>query len=129
MPCSPMPPPSCSPDYEGFGFPILQGLAAGLPVLARRSELLGELAAHYRGPGQLLGFSHSLELVETLGRLKHGYPVESYPLGGALVDGVGPAGWRDAGATLLGVAGDLTRHPASRPWYDREETLRMVRAG
>jgi hypothetical protein len=40
--------------YEGFSFPTLKGFSYGRTVLARRSDLLFEVAAHYRGPRRLV---------------------------------------------------------------------------
>ena len=42
--------------YEGFSLPTLKGFSYGRTVLARRSDLLFEVAAHYRGPGRLVAF-------------------------------------------------------------------------
>jgi len=66
--------------YEGFGLPVVQGLAYGRTVVARESSLLTELAAGYRGPGTLITFSSERTLVDVLGRLERGEPVEGRPL-------------------------------------------------
>jgi glycosyltransferase involved in cell wall biosynthesis len=114
--------------YEGFGFPVVHGLAADVPVLARRSALLEELAAHYRGPGRLVGFTGPMDLVESLGRLKHGRPVEAYAFGSALADGEPASGWDRAAQTLLELSDQMTAAPSAQHWFERERTLRMVQA-
>jgi glycosyltransferase involved in cell wall biosynthesis len=58
--------------YEGFGLPMVEGLAYGRTVVVRDSTLVRELAARYRGPGQLFVFSTERELVDVLGRLDRG---------------------------------------------------------
>ena len=42
--------------YEGFGFPIVTALAYGKTLIARRSDLLQEIAAHC-GSGRLIAFA------------------------------------------------------------------------
>jgi hypothetical protein len=54
---------------EGFGCPMLRSLSYGHTVVARYSESLLEIAAHYRGPGRLVAFRSEAELVEMIGRL------------------------------------------------------------
>jgi glycosyltransferase involved in cell wall biosynthesis len=66
--------------YEGFGLPIVQGLAHDRTVVARRSPLVDELTARYRGPGRLVTFDSDRSLVETLERLSRGQPLESVAL-------------------------------------------------
>lgn len=67
--------------YEGFGLPIVQGLAYGRTVVARESPLVTELAAGYRGPGRLITFRSERSLVDILGRLERGEAVDGVPLG------------------------------------------------
>jgi hypothetical protein len=107
---------------------VVHGLAADVPVLARRSALLEELAAHYRGPGRLVGFTGPMDLVESLGRLKHGRPVEAYAFGSALADGEPASGWDRAAQTLLELSDQMTAAPSAQHWFERERTLRMVQA-
>ncbi|MGE0463062.1 MAG: glycosyltransferase [Vicinamibacterales bacterium] len=67
--------------YEGFGLPIVQGLAYDRTVVARESPLVAELAAGYRGPGRLITFRSERSLVDILGRLERGEAVDGVPLG------------------------------------------------
>ena len=68
------------------GFPMIKGLSLGKTVIARRSELVCELADLYRGPGTLVDFETTEELVEAVGRLLHELPLPALPLGAALSD-------------------------------------------
>jgi glycosyltransferase involved in cell wall biosynthesis len=109
--------------YEGFGFPIIKGLANGKTVIARKSELLQELAGLYRGPGRLLSFSNSQELVEKVGRVLHGLPVESVPLGGELTPDDKPLSWEDVAGRILGFMEERIRKPECSKWRQREEEI------
>ena len=70
--------------YEGFGFPVIRGLSFGKTVVARKSDLLLEVASHYRGPGRLLGYDTRAELMEIVARCRMGYDVEPMRLGESL---------------------------------------------
>jgi glycosyltransferase involved in cell wall biosynthesis len=84
--------------YEGFGLPIVQGLAYDRTVVARASNLVDELASAYRGPGRLLTFDSEQSLVTLLLRLSRGESVEPVRLEG----GRKPQWtWNSAAARLL----------------------------
>ena len=85
--------------YEGFGLPIVEGLAYGRTVVARDSSLVAELAAGYRGPGTLITFDSERALVDILGRLERGEAVPQVRLAG---DAGGPVWtWDSAARSLL----------------------------
>jgi hypothetical protein len=103
--------------YEGFGLPLVAGLAHGRTVLVRRSPVIDEVLRQYRGPGRVAEFEDPLELVELVGRALAGDPVgvpgrEGSPPPGANWDGV-------AGRVADFLLG-LTRATTSR-WASREQ--------
>ena len=60
--------------YEGFGFPILEAMAAGVPVLAARSSSLPEIggdAAIYFNPGNAAELATAIALVLTDRAVSH----------------------------------------------------------
>jgi O-antigen biosynthesis protein len=96
--------------YEGFGLPIVQSLARGRVVVARESALVAEVAAHYRGTGQLHTFSTERELLALMGALRRGEPPPAVPLGTASWTGAGD--WHAAATTMLAF---VTRLRAGGP--------------
>jgi glycosyltransferase involved in cell wall biosynthesis len=114
--------------YEGFGFPVLRGLSAGRPVVARRSGLLEEIACRYRGPGRLAGYTFDAELVEVVGRLLHDAPVEEVPLGTALGAGEEPLRWTDVARSLLGRLEAIANDPPRLRWRLRERRIAQLRS-
>jgi hypothetical protein len=111
--------------YEGFGFPIVTGLAYGKTVIARRSELLEELA-RYCTTGQLIAFERREDLVETLGRLRQGEDVESVPLGSA-VSGK-PRVWLDVAADIVRFLESLVSQSTGSRWRERERVVNQLLA-
>lgn len=109
--------------YEGFGFPVVRGLAYGRTVIARDSTLLREIAGLYRGPGRLLAYSTPLELVETLGRVLHGQHVEPLALGTDLGRADAPLRWSDVAARFLSIASERLRKPETSQWQARQELM------
>jgi Glycosyl transferases group 1 len=112
--------------YEGFGFPVLKGLSYGRTVLARRSPLLREIASHYRGPGKLLDFLSPVELVEAVGRIIHGLPLEELSLGTALSDSEEPKTWHDVAHGLLRFIEGQMADPSKLQWHAREQAIRQM---
>lgn len=118
----------CFPSfYEGFGLPVFEGLAHGLDVVARRSGLLDEMAAQYRGPGRILPFDDPLSLIESIGRSLAGQDVETLPLGTALPAGQRPAGWSEVAGRILRLVDDLAADRDAGRHDAREAALRMLR--
>jgi glycosyltransferase involved in cell wall biosynthesis len=111
--------------YEGFGFPIVTALAYGRTVLARRSSLVEELAAHCVAHGRLLMFERRDELVDLVGRLVHGAPASDHPLGRALKNGA-PRRWRDLAEEIMGFIEPLVGEPSRSRWVSREHALRQL---
>jgi glycosyltransferase involved in cell wall biosynthesis len=112
--------------YEGFGFPVVTALAYGRTVLARRSQLLEEVAAHCAPRGRLIMFDTREELVDVLGRLLHGESIADYPLGSDLSGGR-PKAWQDVAERTLAFIESITPGDASPArWFEREEMVRAL---
>jgi len=116
------------PSYsEGFGFPVVNGLSYGRTVVARRSALLEEVAAHYRGPGRLVAYRSAAELVRNLGVLLHGGTPPSLSLGAAL-----PAGsshdWQCTAREIEAFCARLLRDPATHRWRERDDAIAQIGA-
>jgi glycosyltransferase involved in cell wall biosynthesis len=111
--------------YEGFGFPVVTALAYGRTVLARRSALLEEVAGQCDRRGRLVMFERREELVELLGRLVHGEPVQEHPLGLGVTNGRIRC-WRDVAKDILGFLESVVRTPSRSRWIAREHTVRQL---
>ncbi len=65
--------------YEGFGLPVVEGLAYGRPVVVRRSPLWTEIANCSHMPGDLIEFDDDPSLVEAVGRVLAEMPTRAMP--------------------------------------------------
>src|SRR5262249_7169274 len=106
--------------YEGFGFPIVRGLACGMDVVARRSALLSEVAAQRASRGGVVASDDPSSLLGVVRAALASEPVETVPLGGAIAPGGEALRWRDTAARLLDLAEGLS-HDATMESYDRRE--------
>jgi glycosyltransferase involved in cell wall biosynthesis len=112
--------------YEGFGMPVVQGLAYGRTVVARRSPLWQEIAAQVQMPGRLVQFDSTASLVEAVGRTLAGHPLNSLPQGAALGAGQSPLRWQDCAQRMIGTLQKLLPFADGRRWLEREEALRAI---
>jgi glycosyltransferase involved in cell wall biosynthesis len=108
--------------YEGFGFPILATLAYGGTVVVRRSALVEEIAARAVARGRIVPFDRRDDLVEIVGRLLHGDPVETIPVGSAL-HGEAPLSWRGVAERITAFLREVTSDPSRSRWRSREHTI------
>jgi glycosyltransferase involved in cell wall biosynthesis len=115
-------------QYEGFGFPVIQGLSNGGTVIARRSELLREIAGLYSGPGRLLEYESIDGLIRQVGAVLHGHPVDPLPLGGDLAPGQIPATWRDVASGIIDFFDERGRKPSYSNWQKRQHEFGVVEA-
>ena len=111
--------------YEGFGLPIVKGLGDGLDVVARRSELLYEVAANCAPRGRIVPFDDPASLVAAVGQCLAGQPVEELPLGKALGGGA-PIGWRDVALRVFDSVAAAARNPGSAVYDRREAALQAI---
>lgn len=111
--------------YEGFGLPVVHGLAHGRVVIARRSPLWGEIAAISRLPGRITPFHDELSLVRAVGAVLHGDDVESVRAPSSECRADSPS-WRDCAGRIA----DLVRHLAfardGSGWVERQLVLRRL---
>jgi glycosyltransferase involved in cell wall biosynthesis len=114
--------------YEGFGLPLLNGLAHGKTVVVRRSSVFHEVIARFPNPGRLVEFENSLELVPILGKVLHG-AAEALPhLAGAMPRG--PAhDWKACASQLLEFADKMRAAENVEIWRKRDRALGYVKAG
>jgi glycosyltransferase involved in cell wall biosynthesis len=112
--------------YEGFGLPVIEGLAYGRPVLVRSSPLWTEIAAWSRLPGQLIEFDDAASLVEGVGRVIAGLPCKALPSGVLLADGAAASGWRECAQGIVALINDCIAGADGRRWRERDEALRVA---
>ena len=112
--------------YEGFGMPVVQGLAYGRTVVARQSPLWREISAQLQMPGQLVQFDTTASLVEAVGRTLAGHPLESLPQGIGLSAGQSPMRWRDCAQRMINTLEKLLPSADGKRWLEREEALRAI---
>jgi glycosyltransferase involved in cell wall biosynthesis len=112
--------------YEGFGLPVVEGLALGRTVLVRRSALWAEIAAYSRLPGKLCEFDDPASLVDGVGRALAGLPLTALPSGIALAAGVAPAGWKDCAQRIIDLVSSRLKRPSLNHWLAREHALRLM---
>ena len=112
--------------YEGFGLPVVQGLAYGRTVVVRRSPLWQEIAAQVRMPGQLVQFDSAASLVEAVGRALSGGPLDALPQGSALSAGQSSLRWKDCSQRIIDTLEKLLPSADGRRWLEREEALRAI---
>jgi glycosyltransferase involved in cell wall biosynthesis len=112
--------------YEGFGFPVVRGLAYGKTVIARNSKLLHEIASNISNVGRLIEFENTLDLVGIVAHLLRGDDYPSLPLGGNVSAKSGPHSWAKAGEQILAFAKQLRASENPQRWLQRDRALRYV---
>ena len=112
--------------YEGFGFPVVKGLAHGLDVVARRSDLLSEIAGQCAPRGRIVPFDDPASLIDSVRRSLAGESGETVPLGTGLGPGQEPPSWRDVAARIVALIDDMARQPTLAVHDRREAALRHV---
>jgi glycosyltransferase involved in cell wall biosynthesis len=109
--------------YEGFGLPVVQGLAIGRTVIVRRSPLWEEIAANTRLPGTLVQFDTEMDLVVAIGSALHGQPQTSLTQGTALAPGQHPEGWAESAQRIVESLDQLMATGGAEQWLARDAAL------
>jgi len=109
--------------YEGFGFPVVRGLAYGQTVVVRRSPLWRELAGMTRAPGRLVEYELPHELVRCVGRALSGERVDVLPLGEDLPEGASPPSWADCARSMMSFVERMLRRVDFQAWQRRDRAL------
>jgi glycosyltransferase involved in cell wall biosynthesis len=112
--------------YEGFGLPVIQGLAYGRPVVVRESELWLELADQMDMPGKLVVYRDTSSLIEAVGRLIRGHDCPSLKQGLGLGYGCDPLNWNDCAERILEFVEGLFRNAGADRWLEREYAFRWA---
>lgn len=115
-------------QYEGFGYPVIRGLAHGRTVIARRTDLLLEIAGSYRGPGRLLAYDSPSELVEQVAVAVHDLPGEPLALGEDLAPTASPDGYPEVAGRMLAVIQERLAKPLRSNWSARQEVFGFIDA-
>jgi hypothetical protein len=96
-------------------------------VVVRACSLWPEIAGLMRMPGRLVQFSAPHELVEAVGKLLAGEPVDALPFGGGLAGEAPPPGWRDCARRLVDLVERMVSGASPERWYARDRALSLAR--
>jgi glycosyltransferase involved in cell wall biosynthesis len=113
--------------YEGFGLPLLRGLAYGKTVIARGARVFHEVVARLPDGSGFIEFENSLELVEVLGKVLHGESEISSQLTNGAV-GAAHHGWKECAAQILQFAEQMRKPEDVAVWRARDRALRYLKA-
>jgi glycosyltransferase involved in cell wall biosynthesis len=112
--------------YEGFGLPMVRGLAYGKTVVARSSRLLHEIAAMCVNVGRLIEFDNSLDLLPIIASELRGECRPAIPLGNKLIAGQPAYSWSTCGERILEFAKRLKTGESQDRWQRRDRALRYL---
>ena len=111
--------------YEGFGLPLMKGLAYGKAVIARRSRVFQEAVAGFPHSGHLIEFENSLGLVPALGKVLHGKDEPQVrPVIGSMA--AVHHGWKECAEQILRFAERMQRAEDVNVWRKRDRALRYA---
>jgi glycosyltransferase involved in cell wall biosynthesis len=111
--------------YEGFGLPLLKGLAYRKAVIARRARVFREIVARFPHSGRLIEFDNSLELVPAIGKVLHGNDKAPSPHSRGAVNET-PYDWKSCAAHILQFAEQMQTSENVEVWRERDRALRYV---
>jgi glycosyltransferase involved in cell wall biosynthesis len=112
--------------YEGFGLPVVRGLAHGKTVVARSSRLLHEIAAMCANVGRLIEFTNSMDLLPIIASVVRGRSYPAIPLGNKLVADLPTYSWLTCGERILDFAKRLKASENPDRWRQRDRALRYI---
>jgi glycosyltransferase involved in cell wall biosynthesis len=113
--------------YEGFGLPLMKGLAYGKAVIARRSRVFREVVGRFPNNGRLIEFENSLDLVPALGKVLHGKD-ETPSRHATGVVTAAHHGWKECAAQILQFADRMRESEDVDVWRERDRALRYAKA-
>ncbi len=100
--------------YEGFGLPVVKGLAHGKTVVARSSRLLHEVAPMCANVGRLIEFTNSMDLLPLVASVLRGNcRRHTYS-------------WSTCGERILDFAKRLKASENPDRWRRRDRALRYI---
>jgi glycosyltransferase involved in cell wall biosynthesis len=112
--------------YEGFGLPVVRGLAHGKTVVARSSRLLHEIAAMCVNVGRLMEFTNSMDLLPIIASVLRGSCYPAVPLGNGAAPGQQAYSWSTCGERVLDFARRLKASEDPERWRRRDRALRYI---
>jgi glycosyltransferase involved in cell wall biosynthesis len=114
--------------YEGFGLPLIRGLAHGKIVIARRSRVFREVAERLHDVGRVVNFDNTLDLVRVLGAVLHGEgEAVSQPVTRPL-QRIAVHDWKASAGQILAFADEMRRLENTEVWRERDRALRYARS-
>ena len=114
--------------YEGFGLPLVQGLAYGKTVVARRSRVFQEVVRRFPKSGSLVEFENSLDLVAMIGKLLHGEDgCRAHDVAGASMD-TAAHGWKGCAEQFFAFADEMRKSENVEVWRARDRAFRYVKS-
>lgn len=114
--------------YEGFGIPIMEGLANGAVVIARWSPLLEELAANLPAKcGALVCYRSPRELVTIMDDVLSSRPYPRMTTGAALASSQKPLSRKDVAEKVVRFSQRMVAGADGSRWRTRDRLFRQTR--
>ena len=107
---------------EGFGLPVVKGLAYGRPVLVRSMPLWREIAAHCNLPGTLMEFDDAPSLHKAVAAVLEGGRYAVIEQGRVQR----PMDWRTCAGRILDGITLCLQHASNRTWIQRDKAMRFL---